>query len=213
VLGAISGFDAARSFAPSRWLQQFSLAISDRSKQRSRPSARRRLRMSTWRNPRGGHPLMTALELCTKSTSFQSRSTSQSMRSRHTPLITRNLSARPHIFAQCRRDAIRTHIQDLAQKRRRFSTKAALSHGHIDPPKPGEELYVTFIDKEGDEHKFAVSKGDNLLDIAQANDLEMEGRRFQRSFPQTALTPSSRSMWRFMRLFHVSCHRGRSRHV
>jgi hypothetical protein len=36
-------------------------------------------------------------------------------------------------------------------------------------------LYVTFIDKEGDEHKIAVSKGDNLLDIAQANDIEMEG--------------------------------------
>ncbi|KAK1253525.1 hypothetical protein MKX07_001602 [Trichoderma sp. CBMAI-0711] len=36
-------------------------------------------------------------------------------------------------------------------------------------------LWVTFIDKEGEEHKFAVSAGDNLLDIAQANDLEMEG--------------------------------------
>jgi ferredoxin len=45
----------------------------------------------------------------------------------------------------------------------------------VEPPKPGEELYVTFIDKEGAEHKIAVSKGDNLLDIAQANDLEMEG--------------------------------------
>lgn len=42
-------------------------------------------------------------------------------------------------------------------------------------PKPGEELWVTFIDKEGMEHKIAVAKGDNLLDIAQANDLEMEG--------------------------------------
>lgn len=31
------------------------------------------------------------------------------------------------------------------------------------------------MDKEGDEHKFAVKAGDNLLDIAQANDLEMEG--------------------------------------
>ncbi|KAJ9160664.1 hypothetical protein NKR19_g2993 [Coniochaeta hoffmannii] len=40
---------------------------------------------------------------------------------------------------------------------------------------PGEELYVTFIDKEGQEHKIAVNKGDNLLDIAQAHDLEMEG--------------------------------------
>ncbi|EOO00234.1 putative 2fe-2s iron-sulfur cluster binding domain-containing protein [Phaeoacremonium minimum UCRPA7] len=36
-------------------------------------------------------------------------------------------------------------------------------------------LWVTFIDKEGMEHKIAVAKGDNLLDIAQANDLEMEG--------------------------------------
>lgn len=37
-------------------------------------------------------------------------------------------------------------------------------------------LYVTFVDKEGDEHKIAVSKGDNLLDVAQANDIEMEGK-------------------------------------
>jgi ferredoxin-2, mitochondrial len=36
-------------------------------------------------------------------------------------------------------------------------------------------LWITFIDKDGEEFKFAVSEGDNLLDIAQANDLEMEG--------------------------------------
>ncbi len=34
---------------------------------------------------------------------------------------------------------------------------------------------MTFIDKEGEEHKLAVAEGDNLLDIAQAHDLEMEG--------------------------------------
>lgn len=34
---------------------------------------------------------------------------------------------------------------------------------------------MTFIDKEGHEHTFEVADGDNLLDIAQANDLEMEG--------------------------------------
>lgn len=34
---------------------------------------------------------------------------------------------------------------------------------------------MTFIDKDGEKHKFAVAKGDNLLDIAQANDIEMEG--------------------------------------
>jgi ferredoxin-2, mitochondrial len=34
---------------------------------------------------------------------------------------------------------------------------------------------VTFIDKDGEKHAFEVAKGDNLLDIAQANDIEMEG--------------------------------------
>ncbi|KAK1760420.1 Adrenodoxin, mitochondrial [Echria macrotheca] len=58
---------------------------------------------------------------------------------------------------------------------RAFSTSPAVRHGHVDPPKPGEELWVTFIDKDGVETKIAVNKGDNLLDIAQAHDLEMEG--------------------------------------
>ncbi|POS73507.1 2Fe-2S iron-sulfur cluster binding domain-containing protein [Diaporthe helianthi] len=57
---------------------------------------------------------------------------------------------------------------------RLFSTTPPTRHGHVDPPKPGEELWVTFIDKDGQEHKLAVAKGDNLLDIAQAHDLEME---------------------------------------
>lgn len=35
---------------------------------------------------------------------------------------------------------------------------------------------VTFIDKEGQSHIFEVADGDNLLDIAQAHDLEMEGK-------------------------------------
>jgi ferredoxin len=50
-----------------------------------------------------------------------------------------------------------------------------MRHGHVHKPNPGEELWITFIDKDGEEHKFAVAAGDNLLDIAQANDLEMEG--------------------------------------
>ncbi|KAI7778480.1 hypothetical protein LA080_002084 [Diaporthe eres] len=58
---------------------------------------------------------------------------------------------------------------------RSFSSTPSTRHGHVEPPKPGEELWVTFIDKDGQEHKVAVSKGDNLLDIAQAHDLEMEG--------------------------------------
>lgn len=37
-------------------------------------------------------------------------------------------------------------------------------------------LHITFVDKDDDEHTFVVAKGDNLLDIAQANDVEMEGK-------------------------------------
>jgi hypothetical protein len=39
-------------------------------------------------------------------------------------------------------------------------------------------IYVTFVDKDGDEHKIAVNKGDNLLTIAQGNDIEMEGKNY-----------------------------------
>lgn len=81
--------------------------------------------------------------------------------------------------------------------RRKFSASAAASHGHLTPPKPGEEWVsplcrgfsawtgrltydydrrkITFIDKEGQEHTFEVADGDNLLDIAQSEDIEMEG--------------------------------------
>lgn len=92
-----------------------------------------------------------------------------------------------------RRDAIRQRIRDLETSRRKFSVSSSQRHGHLDKPNPGEEyvsvylkcrkeadgryfrLHVTFVDKDGDEHEFEVAKGDNLLDIAQANDLEMEG--------------------------------------
>lgn len=58
---------------------------------------------------------------------------------------------------------------------RSLTTTPSRQHGDITPPKPGEERKVTFIDKEQQQHTFEVADGDNLLDIAQANDLEMEG--------------------------------------
>ncbi|KAL2062686.1 hypothetical protein VTL71DRAFT_5758 [Oculimacula yallundae] len=59
--------------------------------------------------------------------------------------------------------------------RRTFSATSAASHGHWEPPPKGKELYVTFVDKDGNEDRIAVSEGDNLLTVAQANDIEMEG--------------------------------------
>jgi len=76
--------------------------------------------------------------------------------------------------------------------KRQFALSAVARHNEITPPRPGEEydphfldvcnwrlmvcrLHITFVDKDGERHTFEVAEGDNLLDIAQSNDLEMEG--------------------------------------
>ncbi|ROW01983.1 hypothetical protein VMCG_05546 [Cytospora schulzeri] len=79
------------------------------------------------------------------------------------------------VLAQKHRTAFRICRSSPALAARAFTTTPTRKHGHVDPPKAGEEIWVTFIDKDGDEHKIAASKGDNLLDVAQAHDLEMEG--------------------------------------
>ncbi|KAK9457512.1 Adrenodoxin, mitochondrial [Dipodascopsis uninucleata] len=56
-----------------------------------------------------------------------------------------------------------------------FSVSPLASHGHVKTPAPGEELHITFITKDGDKVEIEAAEGDNLLDIAQAHDLDMEG--------------------------------------
>lgn len=58
---------------------------------------------------------------------------------------------------------------------RSFHASKPSLHGHLHKPNPGEELHITFITKDGQQHTFEVAEGDNLLDIAQAHDLDMEG--------------------------------------
>ncbi|CAI7576383.1 unnamed protein product [Penicillium bialowiezense] len=71
---------------------------------------------------------------------------------------------------------------------RSFTATAHAAHGHITPPKAGEEINITFIDKDGTKIDLQVAEGDNLLDIAQANDLEMEGELSQSRAPDIKLT-------------------------
>lgn len=59
--------------------------------------------------------------------------------------------------------------------RRAFNSSIVAKHGHIHPPKKGEELHITFVLKDGSQKKYEVSEGDSILDIAQANNLDMEG--------------------------------------
>jgi len=58
---------------------------------------------------------------------------------------------------------------------RTFTTTPPSQHGDLHPPLPGQERKITIIDKDAHAHTFTVGDGDNLLDIAQAHDLEMEG--------------------------------------
>ncbi|KAJ5831923.1 hypothetical protein N7474_000234 [Penicillium riverlandense] len=76
---------------------------------------------------------------------------------------------------QTARFSPRKTLQPSWPARRSFTATAQSFHGHITPPKPGEEINVSFIDKDGTRVDLQVAEGDNLLDIAQANDLEMEG--------------------------------------
>lgn len=63
----------------------------------------------------------------------------------------------------------------VARATRPFSTSMPLFHGHVHTPKPGEEIKVTFITKDGEQIVVDTCEGDNLLDIAQAHNLDMEG--------------------------------------
>lgn len=127
-------------------------------------------------NPRGA---MNALSMCHR-ISRQMPSYSRSMRS-----FTHKSAANGSIPSQTctsQRSAYRNlptsriRQQALAsQKTRFFSSSVSRNHGHLTPPKPGEERHVTFVDKDQQSVTFTVADGDNLLDIAQANDLEMEG--------------------------------------
>ncbi|KAK9466063.1 Adrenodoxin, mitochondrial [Lipomyces arxii] len=58
---------------------------------------------------------------------------------------------------------------------RPFSNSFVQLHGHVHEPAPGEEIHVTFISPNGEKIEVEAAEGDNLLDIAQAHDVEMEG--------------------------------------
>lgn len=75
-------------------------------------------------------------------------------------------------------------------------------------------LHVTFIDKDGEEHNFEVSHGDNLLAIAQDNDLEMEGKLYTSIVNDTlSLISLFRGLRRIMRLLNLPRHCRRQRYL
>lgn len=59
--------------------------------------------------------------------------------------------------------------------KRMFSSSSVARHGHLKKPTPGEELHITFVLKDGTQKDYEVSDGDTILDIAQGNNIDMEG--------------------------------------
>ncbi|EEQ89219.1 mitochondrial matrix iron-sulfur protein [Blastomyces dermatitidis] len=130
-------------------------------------SITRQLRISASHFLKDGRPLVRQSSTCWSASKISASRPFSSKDHGHSVYLRSPNLRSAGLNAQCSENAIRA--------RRRFSATALASHGHIEPPKPGEELNVTFIDKDGEKYHFQVAKGDNLLDIAQANDLEMEG--------------------------------------
>ncbi|KAJ3172265.1 hypothetical protein HDU87_008125 [Geranomyces variabilis] len=56
-----------------------------------------------------------------------------------------------------------------------FRTAAVLQHNVITKPKPGEGLKVTYVTPEGERITVLANDGDNLLDLAHAYDIDLEG--------------------------------------
>lgn len=90
-------------------------------------------------------------------------------------LIRKAISSTSHQIIRSTASTTARNILVFPQATRLFSSAAVNFHGHVHKPKPGEELKVTFISKDGLLLTFEVAEGDNLLDIAQANNLDMEG--------------------------------------
>lgn len=76
------------------------------------------------------------------------------------------------MFRPATRPATRSPMITLMNS---IHSSAPRSHGHLHKPNAGEELHITFITKDGKQYTYEVAEGDNLLDIAQAHNLDMEG--------------------------------------
>ncbi|KAG0057381.1 hypothetical protein BGZ83_010840 [Gryganskiella cystojenkinii] len=56
-----------------------------------------------------------------------------------------------------------------------FSTSSVSKHGALPRPAPGTGCKVNFITREGETVTVEANEGESLLDVARANDLDVEG--------------------------------------
>ncbi|KAF9368897.1 hypothetical protein CPC16_004944 [Podila verticillata] len=56
-----------------------------------------------------------------------------------------------------------------------FSTGSVWQHGALPRPAPGQGIKVNFVTREGETVTVEANEGESLLDLARANDLDVEG--------------------------------------
>ncbi|KAF9091867.1 hypothetical protein BGX29_010726 [Mortierella sp. GBA35] len=56
-----------------------------------------------------------------------------------------------------------------------FSTGSVWQHGHMSRPSPGTGIKVNFVKQNGETVTVEANEGESLLDLARANDLDVEG--------------------------------------
>jgi hypothetical protein len=98
--------------------------------------------MSTFNSARS--LLSTSMSRCLRfESSLNIRNVAGRVTSRNLHASTFTLCRRHEAELRTRKDQIRQHIRALEMGRRRFSITPVVKHGHIDPPKPGEEYGMT----------------------------------------------------------------------
>lgn len=97
-----------------------------------------RIDMSVWSRAIG-RPTARVFKPLQAESFVQSRNIFNSSLIRAHGGIALSLCRRHGMEVRMKKDVIRRHIQALEASRRKFSTSPAQKHGHIDPPKPGEE--------------------------------------------------------------------------
>lgn len=83
---------------------------------------------------------------------------------------------KPSLASASRRTLVNSKAPNFSNiNSRLFSSSSVFFHGHVHKPLPGQELHVTFITKDGQQITCEAAEGDNLMDIAQAHNLDVEG--------------------------------------
>ncbi|KAG9320673.1 hypothetical protein KVV02_002430 [Mortierella alpina] len=97
----------------------------------------------------------------------------------HNGSTTRSLSASALTFAGLRKSmphsVAKTMATPINRRIAQFSTASGIQYTKKGRPGPGEGFQVNFVMQDGEEISVQAHEGESLLDVAWANDIDIEG--------------------------------------